>query len=108
MAASALMRPSIEFKVATSGWSSPVGQMVRYPNWPDGTTDTLSEYAAALVGMLHRPSGGMGKLSEVPPGIGPPVRRVSISRQGVTATNCSGAALAPRITDTVLSPWLGT
>src|ERR1019366_2400081 len=29
IAASALMRPSIEFRVETSGWFSPVGQMVK-------------------------------------------------------------------------------
>src|ERR1035438_3520412 len=38
--------------------------------------------------MLQPPSCGMGKLRNVPPGIGPPVNRVSIRRQGVAATNC--------------------
>src|ERR1039458_9368235 len=88
MAASALMRPSSEFRVATTGLSWPVGHRVRYPSGPCGTTETFSEYAAAVSGMLQPPSCGMGKLREVPPGIGPPVNRVSIRRQGVAATNC--------------------
>src|ERR1022692_586496 len=93
IAASALMRPSIEFRVATPGWLWPAGQMVRYPSGPDGTTETFSEYAAALVGMLQPPSCGMGKFWKVPPGMGPLppyCGRVSTNRQGVTATNCRG------------------
>ena len=40
IAALALMRPSGEFMVEASG-GSPVGQMVRYPSVPMGTTVTF-------------------------------------------------------------------
>src|ERR1035441_10192712 len=92
MAALALMRPSREFRVATPGRDSPVGQTVRWPSGPDGTTETFSEYAAAVVGMLQLPSCGIGKLWKVPPRIGPLppfCGRVSTKRQGRTGTNCS-------------------
>src|ERR1039458_5508331 len=91
MAASALTRPSTEFMVETTGWYSPVGQMVRYPSGPCGTTVTFSEYAAASVGILQPPACGMGKLWKVPPllePLPPCCGRVSTNRQGVTATNC--------------------
>src|ERR1022692_5111601 len=102
IAASALMRPSSEFRVATTGLPCPVGHRVRYPSGPDGTTETFSEYAAAVSGMLQPPSCGMGKLRKVPPGIGPPLAcdRVSTKRQGVTATNCSGWELPPLVMET--------
>jgi hypothetical protein len=60
--------------------------------------------------MLQPPSCGMGKLSEVPPGIGPlPLGgRVSTNRQGVTATNCKAAGSPPPSTDTVESPTFET
>src|ERR1039458_9095710 len=86
------MRPSSEFRVATTGRPSPAGQIVKKPSVYCGTTETFSEYAAALAGMLQPPSCGMGKFWEVPPWMGPlPFGgRVSTSRHGVTATNCSG------------------
>src|ERR1039458_9568720 len=108
MAASALMRPSSEFRVATMGRASPVGHIVRYPNTLAGTTATFSEYAAAVAGILQLPNCGMGKLSDVPPGIGPPVNRASTKRQGVTATNCRALGGTPPITETVASPTFET
>src|ERR1035437_3715835 len=104
IAALALVRPSNEFRVETTGWPSPVGQMVRYPSVPCGTTETFNEYAAALAGMLHPPSCGMGKFWNVPPGIGPLppyCRRVSTNRHGVTATNCSGDGIGLTSCDSV-------
>src|ERR1017187_3053104 len=94
IAALALMRPSREFMVETSGWPSPVGQIVRYPTGPFciGTRVTFNEYAAAVEGMLQLPCG-IGKLRYVPPVMGGPPKvpfafRVSTTRHGVTGTNC--------------------
>ena len=64
MAAFALMRPSSEFMVETTGWISPVGQMVRYPSVPVGTAVTFREKAAALAGISQPPAPGRVKLSE--------------------------------------------
>src|SRR5271157_3297791 len=89
----ALVRPSNEFKVEAKGCGCPLGQMVRNPRAPCGTTVTLSEYAAALFGMLQALCG-MRNSREVPPLIdGPPKfpggLRVSATRHGGTETNCS-------------------
>src|SRR5580698_194619 len=94
MAALAFVRPSGEFMVETRGWFSPVGHAVRYPRCPFGTAVILSEYAAASAGMLQAPCG-IGKLRSTPPcSMGPPNcplgLRVSTTRHGGAATNCSG------------------
>src|SRR5271165_234022 len=112
MAALAFTRPSTEFRVETTGWFSPVGQMVRYPSGPGGTAVTFSEKAAAVerssVGQALPCLAACGRLkvSKVPPGIGPPPPycvRVSTNRQGGTATNCNAVAAPPPTTETVAS-----
>ena len=55
MAASALMRPSSEFRVETLGRANPAGQTVRKPNLAGGTTVRFKEYAAAFVGIPQVP-----------------------------------------------------
>src|SRR5271167_3353226 len=95
MAALALTRPSTEFSVDTTGWPSPLGQIVRYPRTDCGTTVTFSEYATALAGILHGlPLCESGKeRAECPPMGGPPnvplALRVSTTRHGVSGTNCT-------------------
>ncbi len=95
IAALAFTRPSSEFKVETIGCPSPVGQIVRYPSRPMGTTVTLSEYAIALAGMLQGLSPSeSGKARDELPGIGGPPKgplglRVSTTRHGVTGKNCT-------------------
>ena len=68
IAALALIRPSKELRVETTGWDCPVGQMVRNPRVPPcgGTTVTFSEYATAALGMLQVLCG-MAKLRVAPP-----------------------------------------
>jgi hypothetical protein len=84
-------RPSIELTVAATGCVCPVGQSVRNPKGTVGITATLSEYAAAVEGMLHDPDG-IVKVRNVPPAIEGPangplgVVRVSTNRHGVTGT----------------------
>src|SRR5947209_4202758 len=96
MAALAFTRPSGEFNVDDSGCPWPVGQIVRNPSLCCGTTVTFSEYAMALDGMLHGlPACPSGKERAMPPVIGGPPKvpsglRVSTTRQGVVATNCTG------------------
>src|SRR5271166_3665897 len=111
IAALAFVRPSVEFRVETVGWSSPVGQIVKYPKCcPAGTTVTFNEYAAAPEGMVapQVPSWGSGKLRDVPPSIGPPPPccLVSTKRHGLSGTNCNAAALAPATTDAESLPSL--
>src|ERR1019366_874365 len=94
MMALALIRPSREFSVATTGRGCPVGHAVRYPREPCGTTDTFSEYAAAVVGIRQGPLG-MAKSGDPCLGVGGPPKGplthlVSTTRQGVTATNRKG------------------
>src|SRR5579871_6006588 len=95
MAALAFTRWSSEFRVDTVGWSSPVGQMLRNPSCASGTTVTFSEYAVAVLGILQPPSCGTGKSWKVPPRMGALLFRVSASRHGGTATNCTGDVNSP-------------
>jgi hypothetical protein len=54
------------FRVEAFGRVEPTGQSVRYPSPPPtGVTVTLSEYATALEGMLHRVLACIGKLRVV-------------------------------------------
>src|SRR5262245_23753473 len=96
MAAFATTFPG-EFNVETNGCETPVGQIVKKPNGPDGTTVMLNEYACAMDGR------GQGELAEcmvnvrvvLPPRVGGPnpagnvASRVSVIRQGVIPTNTS-------------------
>src|SRR5215510_14197392 len=52
-AAFAAMFPD-EFKVETTGCETPVGQIVKKPNGPGGTTVMLNEYACAMDGTGQR------------------------------------------------------
>src|SRR5579872_2911567 len=83
MAAFATTFPAGEFSVDTTGCVCPVGQAVRYPNGPLGTTVTLSEYACAVFGMPLQGLVGMEKLLE-PLLAKPEPPRVSATRHGVT------------------------
>src|ERR1039458_658868 len=98
-AAFAFRRPSTEFKVAMVGRGCPAGHPVRYAMPAGGTTATFSEYAAAVLGMLSPPSGMLKSRDVWPCSAGPPngpgAKRVSTTRQGCTATNCSGTCANP-------------
>src|SRR5579863_2006222 len=88
IAALASTVPSSEFRVDTTGCVCPVGQVVRYPSNPCGTTVIFNEYAAAPAGTPHELEG-TGKERLVPPARdGPPNVpvgfRVSNIRQGVS------------------------
>src|SRR5208283_3508438 len=88
IAAFATTAPCHEFNVETNGWLSPVGQRLRYPRNPCGTTVTFNECAAAVAGIAQS-LFGMGKLLVSPPVmLGPPNTptglRVSATRHGVT------------------------
>src|SRR5258708_26169603 len=91
MAALALMRPSSEFSVEARGRACPLGQTVRYPREPWGTTVTFREYAIALGG-IPQALLGMMKSRDVPPPRDGPLKgplgvfRVSATRQGVMGT----------------------
>src|SRR5260370_1416895 len=90
-AALALMRPSSEFSVEARGRACPLGQTVRYPREPWGTTVTFREYEAALEG-IPQALFGMTKSRDAPPTSDGPangplgVFRVSATRQGVMGT----------------------
>src|ERR1700679_1173310 len=93
MAALASIAPSTEFRVDTSGVACPVGQTVRYPSPPCGTTVTLNAYAGAVGGSPHE-LDGIRKVRLLPPASdGPPKApfglRVSRTRQVVNGKNCS-------------------
>src|SRR5438309_1851090 len=95
IAALAMAFPSGAFRVDTSGRGIPVGHSVRKPRPVGrGTTVALNEYAFAMVGIPHTlPRTGM--VREVMPAMlggpnapeKPEPTRVSINRQGDTATN---------------------
>src|SRR5438045_2033465 len=90
IAALALIRPSNEFRVETTGCDWPVGQAERKPSEPDGTTVRFKEYARALAG-IPQALAGIAKSRKVPPAkMGPPRgplgSRVSATRHGVTGT----------------------
>src|SRR5262245_59648040 len=87
-AAFATTTPLGSFRVDTMGCGCPVGHAVNQPSGPPGTTVTLSEYAAAVGGSAQVPVNS-GKLREVMAGRkgplrGPPAKRVSTRRHGVT------------------------
>src|ERR1051326_5344860 len=86
----ARIEPSGEFRVETRGCGCPVGQTVRYPRDPAlGATVTLMVYAAAVGGMPQELEA-IGIVRVVPPATYVPTApRVSITRHGVTGTNCS-------------------
>src|SRR5579872_875055 len=91
MAAFALMRPSREFSVEARGRGCPLGQTVRKPSAPGGTTVTLSEYAAAVDGIPQALLGMMKSRAVSAANAGPlngplGVLRVSAMRQGVMGT----------------------
>src|SRR5215813_13295979 len=46
-----------EFNVETTGCDTPVGQIVKNPSTPDGTTVMLNEYACAMDGTGQRELG---------------------------------------------------
>src|SRR5437764_499757 len=53
IAAFAVIAPSSELRVDTTGCDWPAGQTERKPSVPIGTTVKLSEYAWAFAGILH-------------------------------------------------------
>ncbi|MFN0165801.1 MAG: hypothetical protein ACKV22_05155 [Bryobacteraceae bacterium] len=105
-AALATICPWKAFNVDTIGRGVPVGQAVRYCSGASGTTVIFNEYALAFAGMPHGPSGigtsrvaGLGapRLGCPNSPVNPPPAysgRVSISRQGVTATSGSWPVIA--------------
>src|SRR5580765_1046977 len=91
MAALALIRPSKEFSVETTGCGRPVGHTEMY--WRDatrGTTVRLREYAKALAGIPQELAGTtksrLDPAAKAGPPKGPAELRVSAMRQGVTGT----------------------
>src|SRR4051812_5473170 len=101
IAAFDLMRPSRELSVDATGWGWPVGQSVRKPSGPPGTTATFSEYACALAGTPQALLGTMKSRVAPPPSDGPPKgptgSRVSATRQGVIGTKCSAVGNVPAV-----------
>src|SRR6202790_2848798 len=90
IAALALIRPSKEFNVETTGLARPDGHKVKNAKGPAGTTVTFNEYAAALAGIPQLPAGmrmprWLAACIEGPPN-GPGASRVSKTRHGVTGT----------------------
>jgi hypothetical protein len=91
IAATALTRPSMEFRLDASGCGCPQGNAVRNPSGPCGTTVIFSAYACAVVGI---PQALLGMANALPaawpcrkgPPNGPAGLRVSAMRQGVTGT----------------------
>src|SRR3954453_13861987 len=51
MAATALVRPSMDLRLDASGWVCPQGKAVRNPSAPCGTTVMFNEYACAVFGI---------------------------------------------------------
>src|SRR5450759_2935790 len=85
------MRPSSEFSVEARVSGCPLGQAVRYPRGPRGTTVTFREYEDALEGILQALFGMMKSRVAVAMSDGPlkgpfGVFRVAATRQGVTRT----------------------
>src|ERR1041384_3570312 len=87
LAALALIRPSMEFRVDTGGCGCPEGQTERNPSGPSGTTVRFSEYASALAGMLQALAGILKSRGVAAGRFGPPKAptgfRVSAPRAGV-------------------------
>jgi len=103
MAATALIRPSPELRVDTTGCGPPHGNVVKNPSGPCGTTVTLREYACAVAGMLQVLLGMVKPRTDCPLKNGPPRAPfgflVSTTRHGVTGTK-----LRPAVTFSVAEP----
>src|SRR3954447_8052408 len=94
IAATALVRPSMELRLDASGCGCPQGKAVKNPSGPRGTTVIFSEYACAVFGIPQALLGIANALAAAlpcrngPPN-GPAGLRVSAMRQGVTGTKLS-------------------
>jgi hypothetical protein len=102
MAATALVRPSMELRLDASGCGCPQGNAVRNPNGPCGTTVMFSEYACAMFGMLQALLGmAIALAATLPwrkgPPNGPAGLRVSAMRHGVTGTKLKPVSAASPI-----------
>lgn len=91
MAATALVRPSMELRLDASGCGCPQGKAVKKPSTPCGTTVKFSEYACAVFGIPQALLGMANALAAAlpwrkgPPN-GPAGLRVSAMRHGVAGT----------------------
>ena len=91
IAATALVRPSMELRLDASGCRCPQGKAVRNPSAPCGTTVMFNEYACAVFGIPQALLGIANALAAAlpcrkgPPN-GPAGLRVSAMRQGVIGT----------------------
>src|SRR3954447_20470748 len=94
MAAFALIRPSVEFRVDTVGCACPVGHKVSQLSGPCGTTVTFSAYAFAVAGMPQAAPEISNSRTSFSARIGPPLLpfawRVSAIRQGSTGKKRTG------------------